>query len=163
MTQITPTDQGAALRRSVPALAALRLGFAVLLATRPGESRLVGARELALGLGTLDAYRSGAPVSGWVGAMAVADGSDALSFLGEAATRARGAAQGAVARGVRGQRARGRGADGVRPAPGGGVAAGQTTAGTSLPASRMPRRTSTRLSRIPPTTKKTTSSTIAMR
>ena len=68
----------------MPALAALRLGFAVLLATRPGESRLVGARELALGLGTLDAYRSGAPVSGWVGAMAVADGSDALAFLLEA-------------------------------------------------------------------------------
>ena len=90
MTQITPSDQGAALRRSVPALAALRLGFAVLLATRTGESRLVGARELALGLGTLDAYRSGAPVSGWVGAMAVADGSDALSFLGEAATQPEG-------------------------------------------------------------------------
>ena len=76
MTDITPT----ALRRSVPALAVLRLGFAALLATRPGEARLVGARELALGLGTLDAYRSGAAVSGWVAAMAVADGSDALAF-----------------------------------------------------------------------------------
>ena len=76
MTQIT-SDRSLALRRSVPALAALRLGFAVLLATRPGESRLVGARELALGLGTLDAHRRGAPVSGWVAAMALADSSDA--------------------------------------------------------------------------------------
>ncbi len=85
MTQITPDDRGAALRRTVPALAALRVGFAVLLATRPGESRLVGARELALGLGTFDAHRRGAPVSGWVGAMALADGSDALAFTVEAA------------------------------------------------------------------------------
>ena len=69
-----------ALRGSVPALAALRLAFAALLAVRPGEARLVGARELALGLGTLDAWRRGAPLSGWVGAMAVADGSDALAF-----------------------------------------------------------------------------------
>jgi hypothetical protein len=83
MTQIT-SDRALALRRSVPALAALRLGFAAMLATRPGESRLVGARELALGLGTLDAYRRGAPVSGWVGAMALADGSDALAFTAEA-------------------------------------------------------------------------------
>lgn len=73
-----------AVRRTVPALAALRLGFAAMLAVRPGEARLLGARELALGLGTLDAWRRGAPVSGWVGAMAVADGSDALAFSVEA-------------------------------------------------------------------------------
>lgn len=90
MTQITPSPSPSPLRRSVPALAALRLGFAVMLATRPGESRLVGARELALGLGTLDAWRRGAPVSGWVGAMAIADGSDALAFAGEAASDAEG-------------------------------------------------------------------------
>jgi hypothetical protein len=90
MTQITSTDRAATLRRSVPALAALRLGFAVLLAARPGESRLVGARELALGLGTLDAYRRGAPVSGWVGSMALADGSDALAFAVDAAREQEG-------------------------------------------------------------------------
>jgi hypothetical protein len=74
-----------AVLASVPVLAAVRLGLAVLLAARPGEARLVGARELALGLGTLDARRRGAPVSGWVAAMAVSDGGDAVAFLAEAA------------------------------------------------------------------------------
>lgn len=69
------------LARSVPALAVLRLGLAALAAARPGESRLVAARELALGLGTLDAARRGEPVAGWVAAMAVADGGDAVAFL----------------------------------------------------------------------------------
>jgi hypothetical protein len=73
------------LRRSVPVLAAVRLGLAALCATRPGETRLVGARELALGLGTLDAVRREAPTSGWVGAMAVSDGGDMVAFLVEAA------------------------------------------------------------------------------
>ncbi len=92
MTQITlpAADPQDPLGRSVPALAALRLGFAVLLAARPGERRLVGARELALGLGTLDARRRGAPVSGWIGAMAVADGCDALAFAVEAMSSTEG-------------------------------------------------------------------------
>ena len=94
MTQITRADESA-LRRSVPALAVLRLAFATLMVTRAGESRLVGARELALGLGALDAARRGAPVSGWVGAMAIADGSDAAVFAGHALTTDRLADPGA--------------------------------------------------------------------
>lgn len=87
MTDITPPAQSweSSLRRSVPVLGVVRLGLAALCATRPGETRLVGARELALGLGTLSAHRSGAPTSGWVAAMAVSDGGDALAFLVEAA------------------------------------------------------------------------------
>ena len=80
MTDVTRSAQ----RRTVPALAALRLGFAALLVTRPGESPMVAARERALGVGTLDAWRSGASVSGWVAAMAVADGSDAAVFAAQA-------------------------------------------------------------------------------
>lgn len=89
MTDITAgparTSLEEGLRRSVPVLAVVRLGLAALCATKPGETRLVGARELALGLGTLDAHRRGAPTSGWVAAMAVSDGGDALAFLVEAA------------------------------------------------------------------------------
>lgn len=87
MTDITPVAQSweTSLRRSVPVLGVVRLGIAALCASRPGETRLVGARELALGLGTLSAHRSGAPTSGWVAAMAVSDGGDALAFLAEAA------------------------------------------------------------------------------
>ncbi|MCA0330131.1 MAG: hypothetical protein LCI03_09565 [Actinobacteria bacterium] len=84
VTQEAAARTAQALERSVPVLAAVRLGLAALCAVRPGESRLVGARELALGLGTLDARRRGAPTSGWVAAMAVSDGGDALAFLGEA-------------------------------------------------------------------------------
>ena len=86
MTDITSMEQpwAGALRRSVPVLGVVRLGLAALCATRPGETRLVGARELALGLGTLSAHRAGAPTSGWVAAMAVSDGGDAVAFLVEA-------------------------------------------------------------------------------
>ena len=85
MTEVTLTEQAERLRRTVPVLAAVRLGLAALCATRPGETRLVGARELALGLGTLAAHRSGDRTSGWVAAMAVSDGGDAVAFLAEAA------------------------------------------------------------------------------
>jgi hypothetical protein len=87
MTDITSGEQpwATALRRSVPVLGVVRLGLAALCATKPGETRLVGARELALGLGTLHAHRSGATTSTWVAAMAVSDGGDALAFLVEAA------------------------------------------------------------------------------
>ena len=85
MTEITRTEeQPTPIRRSVPALGLLRLGFAVFLVTRPGEARMVGVREAALGLGTLDACWRGDPTAGWVGGMAIADGGDALAFLVDA-------------------------------------------------------------------------------
>lgn len=43
-------------------------------------ARLAGAREIAIGLGTLDAWRSGRPVAGWVAAQGISDASDALAF-----------------------------------------------------------------------------------
>ncbi len=43
-------------------------------------ARLAGAREIAIGLGTLAAWRTGAPTAGWVGAQAISDGSDAIAF-----------------------------------------------------------------------------------
>lgn len=50
-------------------------------------ARLAGAREIGIGLGTLAAWRSGAPTAGWVAAQAISDGSDAVAF---AAASARG-------------------------------------------------------------------------
>jgi hypothetical protein len=86
MTEITPSGEGPSpIRRSVPALGLLRLGFAVFLATRPGEARMVGAREAALGLGTLHACRHGEPTAAWVAGMAVSDGGDTVAFLVDAA------------------------------------------------------------------------------
>jgi len=43
-------------------------------------ARLAGAREIAIGLGTLDAWRSGRPVDGWVAAQGISDASDAVAF-----------------------------------------------------------------------------------
>lgn len=43
-------------------------------------ARLAGAREIAIGLGTLDAWRSGRPVDGWVAAQGISDASDAIAF-----------------------------------------------------------------------------------
>jgi len=43
-------------------------------------ARLAGAREIGVGLGTLAAWRTGAPTAGWVAAQAVSDGSDAVAF-----------------------------------------------------------------------------------
>ncbi len=43
-------------------------------------ARLAGAREIGIGLGTLAAWRSGAPTAGWVAAQAISDGSDAVAF-----------------------------------------------------------------------------------
>jgi len=42
--------------------------------------RLLGAREIAIGLGTLAAWRRGESTAGWVAAQAISDGSDALAF-----------------------------------------------------------------------------------
>ena len=43
-------------------------------------ARLAGAREVAIGLGTLDAWRQGRPVDGWVAAQRISDASDAIAF-----------------------------------------------------------------------------------
>src|SRR5919107_356478 len=43
--------------------------------------RVVGARDLALGIGVLAALDRGAPVRGWLRASAVADGLDAVGSL----------------------------------------------------------------------------------
>ena len=44
-------------------------------------ARMVGARDLALGLGLLVALNRGAPVRGWLEASAVVDGIDATACL----------------------------------------------------------------------------------
>ncbi len=43
-------------------------------------ARLAGAREIGIGLGTLHAWRTGAPTAGWVAAQAISDASDAVAF-----------------------------------------------------------------------------------
>jgi hypothetical protein len=57
------------------------LGMAEDEAKRAGWiARLAGAREIAIGLGTLDAWRTGRPVDGWVAAQGISDASDAIAF-----------------------------------------------------------------------------------
>lgn len=57
------------------------LGMAEDEAKRAGWiARLAGAREIAIGLGTLDAWRVGRPVDGWVAAQGISDASDAIAF-----------------------------------------------------------------------------------
>ena len=48
-------------------------------------ARLAGAREIGIGLGTIAAWRAGAPTAGWVAAQAISDGSDAVAFAVSAA------------------------------------------------------------------------------
>lgn len=50
-------------------------------------ARLAGAREMGIGLGTVHAWRTGAPTAGWVAAQAVSDASDAIAFATVAAQR----------------------------------------------------------------------------
>ncbi|MDT4919096.1 MAG: hypothetical protein QOH89_3796 [Pseudonocardiales bacterium] len=56
--------------------------------------RLFAAREIALGLGTLNALRSGADVRPWVLAAAVGDAGDAVAFASAARARSVGAVRG---------------------------------------------------------------------
>ena len=54
------------------------------VARRPGAQVLIrafGARDAAIGAGTLLALREGAPVRGWLQAAALADAADAVSSL----------------------------------------------------------------------------------
>ena len=87
------------------------LGIDAETAKRVGwMARMAGARELALGLGTLNAWRRDEPLQGWVAGQAISDGVDAAAF---AVTAARGdvgalrgwglaafAASGAIAEGL---------------------------------------------------------------
>lgn len=43
-------------------------------------ARLTGAREIAIGLGTLQAWRRGESTSGWVAAQGISDASDSIAF-----------------------------------------------------------------------------------
>lgn len=56
--------------------------------------RLLGAREIAIGLGTLAAWRRGGSTAAWVAAQAISDGSDTVAFaaaaLGGRVSAARG-------------------------------------------------------------------------
>lgn len=44
-------------------------------------TRALGARDVALGLGTLQAQRNGSPVRGWLEASALADAGDVIATL----------------------------------------------------------------------------------
>jgi hypothetical protein len=85
--------------RAVQALGWMRLGLGVVALVAPsvparpwiGEdagrtsaktlARALGARDAALGLGTLLAHRHGGPVRGWLEGSALADAGDALATL----------------------------------------------------------------------------------
>lgn len=64
------------------------LGIDAETARRVGwMARIAGAREVAIGLGTLQAWRRKEPMDGWIAAQAISDGVDAVAF---AVTAARG-------------------------------------------------------------------------
>jgi hypothetical protein len=64
------------------------LGIDAQTARRVGwMARIAGAREVAIGLGTLRAWRREEPLDGWIAAQAISDGVDAVAF---AVTAARG-------------------------------------------------------------------------
>lgn len=46
--------------------------------------RLLGAREIAIGVGTLVAWRRGQSTAAWVAAQAISDGSDTVAFAAAA-------------------------------------------------------------------------------
>ena len=91
LPNLTETD----LRRTVPILGGLRLGFAGLMTIRASEisrglgmgedaamlTRMAGARELALGIGAIEAWRRGQPTYGWVAAQALSDAGDTVAFV----------------------------------------------------------------------------------
>jgi hypothetical protein len=87
------------LRTIAIAQAAGRVGFGVLLSLRPGPAAkgwigkpgetpgaqvvtaAVGARDLAVGLGTLHALRHGGDAATWLKAGAIADAADAVATV----------------------------------------------------------------------------------
>lgn len=75
-------------RIAIGAAAVVAPGFATkVLSGRPASgiepllARMLGARDLALGLGTVIALDRGAPVRGWLEASAVSDAADLVSSL----------------------------------------------------------------------------------
>ena len=91
LRSLTATD----LHRTVPVLGALRLGFASVMTIRATAisrglgmgpdaamlTRMAGGRELALGIGTIEAWRRGQPTYGWVAAQALSDAGDTVAFV----------------------------------------------------------------------------------
>jgi hypothetical protein len=93
-----PSSPSAALRTSVALLGALRLGFSGWAAARPRQVasgvgvsdeqveaavpyvRALAARELALAVGALVAFRRGRPGTFWVASMAASDLFDAVVY-----------------------------------------------------------------------------------
>lgn len=64
------------------------LGIDAATAKRVGwMARIAGARELAIGLGTIRAWHRGEPMTGWLAAQAISDGVDSIAF---AVTASRG-------------------------------------------------------------------------
>src|ERR1700757_2872503 len=75
-------------RIAIGAAAVLLPGFSARVLSGRSESgiepllaRMLGARDLALGLGTVIALDRGAPVRGWLEASALADTADLLTSL----------------------------------------------------------------------------------
>jgi hypothetical protein len=95
--------QAQSAERMLPALGVTRIAIGIGLLVSPvglgrglgidaGTSRRVawmarvaGGREIALGIGTLQAWRRGDPADGWVIAQAVSDAVDAVAFTASAA------------------------------------------------------------------------------
>lgn len=78
-----------------PAGLARGLGIDEATARRVGwMARIAGAREVAIGLGTLRAWQRAEPMAGWVAAQAISDGVDAVAFAVTAARGDVGAARG---------------------------------------------------------------------
>jgi hypothetical protein len=87
-----PTDMAVGLGRGriaigVVSLLAPRLVGRVIIGAEPSSggttlfARMVGARDIGLGLGMLAALDRGAPVRGWLEASALVDGIDAAACL----------------------------------------------------------------------------------
>lgn len=82
----------------IPALGLTRIGIGIGLLVNPSGigkalgidptamqqaqwlARFTGGREIAIGLGTLIAWRRGDSVAGWIAAQAISDGTDTVAF-----------------------------------------------------------------------------------
>jgi len=57
-------------------------------------TRIAGAREIAVGVGTIRAWHRSEPLDGWILAQAISDGSDAVAFTAAALNHEVGAVRG---------------------------------------------------------------------
>lgn len=120
------------------------LGIDAETARRVGwMARMAGAREVALGLGTLQAWRRDEPLDGWVAGQAISDGVDAVAFAVTAARGRRRPGPRLGARRLRGQR-RGVGGRHGRPAASIRLTAAHASAG------RRTQRANSARSMLPP-------------